>query len=116
MSVGNCGRGERLGGGQGSECGVAPHARTRAHPRAHPRAPPETSASEPIQSQVVEQDVDGIDINMGCPKKFSVQGGMGAALLKNQAAAEDIVRTLAQQLTIPVSVKIRHGSQPAHQP
>ena len=24
----------------------------------------------------VQQDVDGIDINMGCPKKFSVSGGM----------------------------------------
>jgi tRNA-dihydrouridine synthase 2 len=29
----------------------------------------------------VYQDVDAIDINMGCPKKFSVSGGMGSALL-----------------------------------
>ena len=29
---------------------------------------------------LVEKDVDGIDINMGCPRKFSVSGGMGSAL------------------------------------
>lgn len=28
-----------------------------------------------------KDDVSGIDINCGCPKKFSIQGGMGAALL-----------------------------------
>lgn len=28
-------------------------------------------------------DVAGIDVNCGCPKKFSIQGGMGAALLTN---------------------------------
>lgn len=32
-------------------------------------------------ARIVENDVAGIDINMGCPKKFSLQGGMGAALL-----------------------------------
>ena len=30
-----------------------------------------------------KQDVSGIDVNCGCPKKFSIQGGMGAALLSN---------------------------------
>lgn len=28
-------------------------------------------------------DVAGIDVNCGCPKKFSISGGMGAALLSN---------------------------------
>ncbi len=32
-------------------------------------------------ARLVEKDVAGIDINMGCPKKFSIQGGMGSALL-----------------------------------
>ncbi|CAG8472410.1 12993_t:CDS:10 [Acaulospora morrowiae] len=31
----------------------------------------------------MKQDVSGIDVNCGCPKKFSIQGGMGAALLSN---------------------------------
>ncbi len=32
-------------------------------------------------ARLVENDCAGIDINMGCPKKFSIQGGMGSALL-----------------------------------
>ena len=28
-----------------------------------------------------EEYVAGVDINMGCPKTFSLKGGMGAALL-----------------------------------
>lgn len=32
-------------------------------------------------AKMVERDVDAIDVNMGCPKSFSLKGGMGAALL-----------------------------------
>lgn len=32
-------------------------------------------------ARVVERDVAGIGLNCGCPKAFSIQGGMGAALL-----------------------------------
>ena len=32
---------------------------------------------------VVQNDVAAIDLNMGCPKRFSVQDGMGIALLGN---------------------------------
>ena len=55
----------------------------------------------------VEKDVAGIDVNMGCPKKFSIQGGMGAALLENQEIACDIIRTLSSNLSIPITAKIR---------
>lgn len=34
-----------------------------------------------------ENDVSAIDINMGCPKQFSVQGNMGSALLKTPDVA-----------------------------
>lgn len=34
-----------------------------------------------------ERDVSAIDINMGCPKQFSVQGNMGSALLKTPDVA-----------------------------
>ncbi|CAN0330889.1 unnamed protein product [Ectocarpus sp. 12 AP-2014] len=44
---------------------------------------------------------------MGCPKRFSLQGGMGAALLKQPEVAADIVGTLRRNLSVPVSVKIR---------
>lgn len=36
-----------------------------------------------LAARLVEKDVAGIDINMGCPKKFSIQGGMGSALLNH---------------------------------
>ena len=41
--------------------------------------------------QLVERDVAAVDVNMGCPKRFSLQGAMGAALLKRPEIAADIV-------------------------
>lgn len=55
----------------------------------------------------VIRDVNGIDINMGCPKKFSVSGGMGSALLSDTERACDIISTLRRNLPKPVSAKIR---------
>jgi len=58
----------------------------------------------------IHKDVAGIDINMGCPRKFSVSGGMGSALLGDPDRACRIVRTLTDNLTqpgVPVSAKIR---------
>lgn len=56
----------------------------------------------------VYQDVDAIDINMGCPKKFSVSGGMGSALLSDPDRACSIISTLRGALpNTPVSAKIR---------
>lgn len=55
----------------------------------------------------VENDVAAIDINMGCPKEFSVKGGMGIALLNNAENAKKILKTLVDGLTIPVTCKIR---------
>uniref|UniRef100_UPI0024446BAF tRNA-dihydrouridine(20) synthase [NAD(P)+]-like isoform X2 n=1 Tax=Nyctereutes procyonoides TaxID=34880 RepID=UPI0024446BAF len=34
-------------------------------------------------AKLVENDVAGIDVNMGCPKEYSTKGGMGAALLSD---------------------------------
>ncbi|XP_014238498.1 tRNA-dihydrouridine(20) synthase [NAD(P)+]-like [Trichogramma pretiosum] len=58
-------------------------------------------------AKLVENDVAGIDINMGCPKKFSILGGMGAALLKQPEKAADILKTLVDGLSIPVTCKVR---------
>ncbi|KRT83635.1 hypothetical protein AMK59_4858 [Oryctes borbonicus] len=44
---------------------------------------------------------------MGCPKEFSLKGGMGAALLMNPDKAKEILSTLVQNLKIPVTCKIR---------
>ncbi|KAJ8884262.1 hypothetical protein PR048_016119 [Dryococelus australis] len=54
-----------------------------------------------------EQDVSGIDVNMGCPKEFSVKGGMGAALLTQVEKAQEILKTLVQGIKVPVTCKIR---------
>ncbi|KAG7380136.1 tRNA-dihydrouridine(20) synthase [NAD(P)+]-like [Phytophthora pseudosyringae] len=58
-------------------------------------------------AEAVARDVAAVDINMGCPKHFSVQGGMGAALLRKPQVACDIIKTLRRNLNIPVSCKIR---------
>ncbi|KAF0460352.1 FMN-linked oxidoreductase [Gigaspora margarita] len=55
----------------------------------------------------VKQDVAGIDVNCGCPKKFSIQGGMGAALLSNPDKLKAILINLVQNCGLPVTCKIR---------
>ena len=58
---------------------------------------------------MVVDDVDGIDINMGCPKSFSLKGGMGAALLTQPEKIKDILTSLVKAVgsRIPVTCKIR---------
>ncbi|XP_067640494.1 tRNA-dihydrouridine(20) synthase [NAD(P)+]-like isoform X2 [Eurosta solidaginis] len=57
--------------------------------------------------KLVEHDIAGLDVNMGCPKEFSIKGGMGVALLGQPEKAEKILTTLCQNLSIPVTCKIR---------
>lgn len=54
-----------------------------------------------------ENDVFGIDINMGCPKGFSIKGGMGAALLNKPDKIEAILTTLTKNIKKPITCKIR---------
>ncbi|GBG27734.1 tRNA-dihydrouridine47 synthase NADP+-like [Hondaea fermentalgiana] len=60
-------------------------------------------------AQLYERDIAGVDINMGCPKHFSISGGMGAALLRNPETAEDMLRALRRTLdpNVTVTCKIR---------
>merc|ERR1712190_30457 len=46
---------------------------------------------------------------MGCPKSFSVKGGMGAALLEKPEVASDILKTLRRNLpsSCALTCKIR---------
>ena len=39
------------------------------------------------------RDVATVDINMGCPKQFSISGGMGAALLSKPDVIHDVSDT-----------------------
>ncbi|XP_062178332.1 uncharacterized protein LOC133883130 isoform X1 [Alnus glutinosa] len=58
-------------------------------------------------AQIVCKDVAAIDINMGCPRSFSISGGMGAALLTKPELIHDILTTLRRNLETPVTCKIR---------
>lgn len=59
----------------------------------------------------VVHDVDGIDLNCGCPKPFSTHAGMGAALLSKPDLLILILRNLVEKVGEPnhkpISCKIR---------
>ena len=55
-----------------------------------------------------------IDINMGCPVKKIVSAGDGSALMKNPSLVYDIVRAVAEAVSLPVTVKIRAGWDEGH--
>ncbi|KAI5957918.1 dus2 [Candida margitis] len=59
----------------------------------------------------VVQDVDGIDLNCGCPKSFSTHSGMGAELLKTPDLLCSILTNLVTKVgkpnNKPISCKIR---------
>lgn len=50
-----------------------------------------------------------VDINMGCPVHKVVTGGDGSTLMRNPALVGEIVRTVSEHLSLPVTVKIRTG-------
>jgi len=58
-------------------------------------------------AKIIEDDVAAIDINMGCPKEFSIKGGMGAALLEKPQLVKEILTTLVDNIKKPVTCKIR---------
>lgn len=62
-------------------------------------------------ARIVAADVAGIDVNAGCPKPFSVSGGMGAALLRTPdllcSILEALVKEVGTEFEIGISVKIR---------
>jgi hypothetical protein len=43
-------------------------------------------------------DIAAIDVNMGCPKSFSISGGMGAALLSKPDLIHDVMLFSFEQL------------------
>ncbi|NLT58266.1 MAG: tRNA dihydrouridine synthase DusB [Clostridiales bacterium] len=52
---------------------------------------------------------DGIDLNMGCPMPKIVGSGDGAALMRDPAAIEALVRRTVASTGRPVTVKLRAG-------
>ena len=60
-------------------------------------------------AEYLQRFADMIDINMGCPVNKVVKGTDGCALMRNVELAEEIVRTVKSQISIPLSVKFRLG-------
>lgn len=83
----------------------------RTCPREREHVVLQIGTSDPLRAaevaRMVEKDVAGIDVNMGCPKKFSILGGMGASLLSDPQKATNILRKMIETVTIPITCKIR---------
>lgn len=68
-----------------------------------------------IMAKVVEnhinprEDIDILDINMGCPTPKIVKNGDGAALLKNPKLVRSILKGVVKISNKPVTIKIRMG-------
>lgn len=60
-------------------------------------------------AKYLEKFADMIDINMGCPVNKVVKGTDGCALMRNVELAQEIVKTVKSQISIPVSIKFRLG-------
>lgn len=58
-------------------------------------------------AKLARDDIVGLDFNFGCPKPFSLSGGMGAAMLEKPGEIETLLKTCVTNLDIPVTCKIR---------
>jgi nifR3 family TIM-barrel protein len=59
--------------------------------------------------QLQETNPDGIDINMGCPNRSIAGRGAGAGLMRTPIKVARIIKTLSNELSVPVTAKIRLG-------
>lgn len=57
----------------------------------------------------VDLGARGIDLNMGCPEKRIISQGAGASLLRNPDTAIEISRKVVENVSVPVTVKMRIG-------
>ena len=56
-----------------------------------------------------EAGADVVDINMGCPTRRAVKGGVGAAMLKDPVLLEDVLSSMREKVRGILSAKIRAG-------
>ncbi len=62
-----------------------------------------------VAKKLDSEDFDILDINMGCPAPKIIRNGEGSALMKNPKLIGEIVRSVVDSTTKPVTVKIRKG-------
>lgn len=88
---------------------------TEIDPRERPVALQIFGSDPHIMASVVGErlnnrnDIDIIDINMGCPTPKIVKNGDGSALMKDPLLAEAIISNVSKTSNKPVTVKIRKG-------
>lgn len=70
-------------------------------------ANPESMALAAKEAEKLGADI--IDINAGCPVKKVLRSGSGAALMKEPALLETIIKEMVKAVKVPVTVKIRSG-------
>ncbi len=83
------------------------------HPEEHPIGV-QIFGSDPeimgiMARRISRQDVDIIDINMGCPAPKIVKSGQGCALMTEPEKVRSIVKAVVNNSDKPVTVKIRKG-------
>ena len=85
----------------------------RFHPEEHPvaaqifgRDPDEMAHAARFLENL---GADAVDINMGCPVKKVLKTGSGAALMREPRLAASIVGKVVQEVSVPVTVKMRLG-------
>lgn len=83
------------------------------YPSEHPIAiqlfgsDPESMALAAKEAEKLGADI--IDVNAGCPVKKVLRSGSGAALMKEPAVLEAVVKKMVKAVKAPVTVKIRSG-------
>lgn len=63
-------------------------------------------------ARFVEDECDGVDLNMGCPQTCAKKGGYGAFLPDQPELVYSIVNAMHQNLKVPVTCKIRLNPDP----
>ena len=88
---------------------------TKIDPRENPVALQIFGSDPEIMAIVTEKyinprdDIQFLDINMGCPAPKIVKNGDGAALMKSPSLVRDILREVVKVSNKPVTLKIRMG-------
>ena len=61
-------------------------------------------------ARLVEGQCDAVDINLGCPQRIARRGHYGAFLMEEWDLVARMVRMLADNLSVPVTCKVREPS------
>lgn len=90
------------------------------HPKERPIAIQIFGSDSDIMGRIVKnnlnkrEDIDIIDINMGCPAPKIVKNGDGSALMKDPKLTRSILKSVVSASNKPVTLKIRMGWDKEH--